>query len=158
MEKKKRMIVKRRAYVACDGGSRNHTCWYGCTACGSCIEACPKHAISFNGNGVAAVDSGQCVGCRLCEKACPQGIVHMRRLEDAFFVRCSNQDKGAEASKACDVSCIACGLCTRNCPSEAIMVEDGCAWIDQDACLSCGNCVVKCPRKAVYDIRGFIKR
>lgn len=151
-------VIKKRAYVACSGGTRNHTCWYGCTGCGSCIEACRKDAIFLNSYGIAQVKEEACVGCRLCEKACPQKIIHMHRAGEAFIVRCSNRDKGADARNACDVSCIGCGLCRKNCPSEAIWIEDNCAWIDENECLSCGNCVIKCPRKAVYDIREMIKR
>lgn len=152
----KRMIRK-RAHVACNGGSHNHSCGYGCIGCGACVTACRKDAIHLNEQGVAEVEEEKCVGCALCQKACPQNLIRMHRAGEAFFVRCSNRDKGAEAKKACEVSCIACGLCYKNCPSEAIQVKDGCAWIEEDLCLSCGNCVVKCPRNAVYDIRGIIR-
>lgn len=155
---RKNKVIRKRAYVACNGGDQNHVCWYGCTACGSCVEACRKNAVSFNEHGVAQVDEELCVGCGLCEKACPQRIIHMHRAEESFIVRCSNRDKGKNAKDACDVSCIACGLCRKNCPSEAVQIEDGCAWIDENACLSCGNCVIKCPRKAIYDLRGIIRR
>lgn len=155
---KRKKAVKKRAYVACSGGSRNHICWYGCTGCASCVEACRKNAVFINEHGVAEIREELCVGCRLCEKACPQGIIHMHKLGEAFVVLCSNRDKGAEARKACDVSCIACGLCRKNCPSEAVQIEENCAWIDEEACLSCGNCVVKCPRNVICDIRGIIKK
>ncbi len=149
---------KQCAYVACAGGERDHTCRYGCTGCASCVEVCKKQAIKINTYGVAEVDPGKCVGCRLCEKACPQGIIHMRSAAEVFFVRCSNREKGAEARKACEASCIACGLCEKNCPSEAARVEDGCARIWEETCLSCGNCVVSCPRGVIYDARGIIRK
>lgn len=149
--------LKKRAYVACNGGGNNHSCTYGCIGCGACAAACRKDAITIDENGLAHVSIESCVGCRLCEKACPQGIIHMRSLEENFVVLCSNRDKGPAARTACDASCIGCGLCTKNCPSEAIRVIDGCAIVEEDLCLSCGNCVVKCPRKAVHDLRGFIK-
>lgn len=114
--------------------------------------------MSINAQGVAEIDRDNCVGCRLCEKACPQQIIHMHNVGETFLVRCSNRDMGAPARNACDVSCIGCGLCHRNCPSEAIQIEDNCAVIYEADCLSCGNCVVKCPRNAIVDIREFIKK
>lgn len=153
----KKERVAKRAFVACNGGDRNHSCQYGCTACASCINACPKHAIVLNGHQVAEVKESLCVGCGLCAKSCPQGIIHMQNVGEAFLVRCSNHEKGAEARKACEASCIGCGLCAKNCPSNAIQVEAGCARISEESCLSCGNCVVKCPRHAVYDRRGIVR-
>jgi len=36
-----------------------------------CAEACPVGAIHKNENGVVAVDTPACIGCRACESACP---------------------------------------------------------------------------------------
>ncbi len=145
------------AYVACNGGEKNHSCTYGCVACGACVQTCPNGAASINLHGVAQIDETKCVGCGLCEKACPQGIIHMHSAGVPFLVRCSNQDKGADARKACDTSCIACGLCEKNCPAGAVQVNHGYAQISEEKCLSCGNCVVKCPRNVIFDVRGIIR-
>lgn len=48
---------------------------FDCCGCGACIQACPKHCISFNedeqGFFYPLVDIGLCVDCHLCEKVCP---------------------------------------------------------------------------------------
>ncbi len=41
----------------------------------ACEEVCPRHAISRGPNGVLSVDEEKCVGCRMCEIACPVGAV-----------------------------------------------------------------------------------
>lgn len=46
-----------------------------CTACGACVSACPKQCIEIQENefyeGVAIINSSECVHCGLCKKVCP---------------------------------------------------------------------------------------
>ena len=42
-----------------------------CVACGVCLNACRKEAISVYRGCYAQVDADKCVGCGLCAKACP---------------------------------------------------------------------------------------
>ena len=46
-----------------------------CVACGVCLKACPRGAISVYKGCYAQVDDAKCVGCGLCAKACPAGCI-----------------------------------------------------------------------------------
>lgn len=46
-----------------------------CVACGVCMKACPKSAISIYKGCYAVVEEAKCVGCGLCTKACPAGCI-----------------------------------------------------------------------------------
>ena len=46
-----------------------------CVACGVCLKACPKGAISIHRGCFAQVEAAGCVGCGLCAKACPAGCI-----------------------------------------------------------------------------------
>ena len=46
-----------------------------CVACGVCMKACPREAISIYKGCYARVDAGKCVGCGLCARACPAGCI-----------------------------------------------------------------------------------
>ena len=54
-----------------------------CVACGVCMKACPKEAISIWRGCYAAVVSEKCVGCGLCAKACPAGCIAVRERSEA---------------------------------------------------------------------------
>jgi NAD-dependent dihydropyrimidine dehydrogenase PreA subunit len=45
-----------------------------CNACGTCVEACPRGAISI-GQGVAEVSAEGCDECGKCVSECPQGAI-----------------------------------------------------------------------------------
>ena len=40
-----------------------------------CEIVCPAHAISRSNSGVIMVDEEKCIGCKLCEMACPVGAI-----------------------------------------------------------------------------------
>jgi len=52
----------------------------GCTLCRSCVNVCPTHAFVFD-EGAQALQFKHiaCVGCGLCEQACPERVITLRR-------------------------------------------------------------------------------
>ena len=46
-----------------------------CVACGVCVKACRKGAVSIYKGCYAKIDGNTCVGCGLCAKACPAGCI-----------------------------------------------------------------------------------
>ena len=49
-----------------------------CVACGVCMKACLKGAVSVYRGCYALVDGEKCVGCGLCAKACPAGCIAIK--------------------------------------------------------------------------------
>lgn len=72
-----------------------------CTQCGECAAVCPVDAITET-DGVYRIDEDVCIGCHACVKACPHGVMIVRKGEDV-------------PSK-----CISCGACVDVCPTGAI--------------------------------------
>ena len=56
------------------------------------------------------LDREKCVGCGMCLKVCPHGVM----TKDNGAVRIDNRD-----------ACMECGACAMNCPTEALTVQAG---------------------------------
>ena len=52
-----------------------------CIRCGSCIEVCPKRAITMH-SGSAMIDEDLCIQCGACVDICPTGAIHEVALVD----------------------------------------------------------------------------
>jgi carbon-monoxide dehydrogenase iron sulfur subunit len=60
-----------------------------------CMEICPASAISENAEGVKTVDTEKCLGCRMCEIACPVGAIHVHPDTEAAVKcdQCMDEDE-----------------------------------------------------------------
>lgn len=107
--------------------------------------------------GVPQVDTSLCTACGSCVKACPRHIIELRPRgvkNRRVYVACRNQDRGPAAMKVCNTACIGCGKCAKECPFGAIVIENNVAYIDYTKCRLCRKCVNVCPRKAIAAV-GF---
>lgn len=76
-----------------------------CQQCNTplCMEACPTNAISRNeATGAMIVDDKACVGCRVCNMACPIGGISIDPVSNIAF-KCELCDGDPECVKYCDV-------------------------------------------------------
>ena len=90
-----------------------------CKACGKCVAKCPKHLIELvpydqttfvqcsshaKGKAVTSACEVGCIGCKKCEKTCPNGAITV----DNF---CAHVDYS---------KCTNCGACKEACPRHII--------------------------------------
>ena len=131
------------------GGSKE--CPFGCIGLGDCVNACEFDAMHLV-NGVAVVDRSACTACGKCMQTCPQSLIRLVPDTSLVSVRCHNTQKGADAKRACSVSCIGCRLCEKACEHDAVHVADFLSSIDPEKCVNCGACAAKCPTGAIRSL------
>ena len=53
-----------------------------CTACLSCVRACPYHVPVIDAEGISVIDSRGCQGCGVCAAECPAKAITLRHSTD----------------------------------------------------------------------------
>ncbi len=134
---------------AVQGG--NKACDYGCLGYGSCVKACKFDALKINEKGLAEVDPEKCTACGACIEVCPKGILSLVPYQSSVKVKCNNKQKGKSVKEVCARGCITCGICAKNCPFEAIKIneETNLPVIDYTKCRECLICYEKCPQHII---------
>ncbi|HIE16108.1 MAG TPA: Fe-S cluster domain-containing protein [Bacteroidales bacterium] len=101
------------------------------------------------------VREDKCTACGACVEACPKDIIELRTLgkkDRKIFVSCVNHDAAGPAKKSCQVACISCGLCDDACKFDAITIKDNLSYIDFEKCVLCRACVSVCPTNAIWEV------
>ncbi|MDW5300597.1 MAG: RnfABCDGE type electron transport complex subunit B [Sedimentibacter sp.] len=144
-----------KAAAAIAGGDKS--CQWGCLGYGNCVAVCAFDAIKIV-DGVAVIDKEKCTACGKCIEECPKGVIELVPYKNSVIVGCHNKDFGKAVKDVCSVGCIGCKICEKNCAFDAIHVIDNLARIDYDKCTHCMVCVEKCPTKAIQGDLSIIEK
>jgi electron transport complex protein RnfB len=93
------------------GGQKS--CSFGCLGFGDCVSVCPFDAIHMGETGIPVVDAGKCTACGKCVEACPKNIISLEAASEEYYVKCLSRDKITVVKNACEVGCIACKICEK---------------------------------------------
>jgi len=78
-----------------------------------------RHVLKRYDNGLE-----KCIGCSLCEAACPADAIFVESAENTDEQRFSPGERYASTYQINMLRCIYCGYCEDACPTEAIVLGD----------------------------------
>jgi [FeFe] hydrogenase (group B1/B3) len=125
---------------ACDGcPTKKYYITDGCRTCvaQSCINVCPKNAITKTSNNRMKIDEEKCINCGLCANSCNYNaiIVQERPCEIACSLNAIGKSKQSNEN-------------TNSLDSNDFK-SDNSPKINKDLCVNCGNCFKECPFGAI---------
>ncbi|MBT8140612.1 MAG: RnfABCDGE type electron transport complex subunit B [Gammaproteobacteria bacterium] len=140
------------------GGGKG--CHWGCLGFGDCERVCDFNAIAMNAHGLPVVDSDQCTACGDCVEICPKDLFSLQPVNSHLWVACKNQERGDEVLAECEVACTACERCAFDAPAGLIRMQDNLPVIDYSRRQDTRVPIERCPTGAIVWIderEGVIK-
>ena len=108
-----------RAAAQVAGGGKG--CFWGCLGLGDCERACDFDAIAMNEHALPVVDADRCTACGDCVDVCPKDLFSLEPVDHRLWVQCRSLEQGDELIEDCEVACTACGRCAMDAPGLVTM-------------------------------------
>ncbi len=125
-------------------------CAWACLGLADCERVCDYDAIFMNEHGLPVVIPERCTACGDCVEACPRDLFVVMPNEQSLIVQCRSLLEGDEAEALCKVACNGCGLCVTDAAPELIQIVDGLAVIDYERNQTADpKATARCPTGAI---------
>lgn len=135
------------------GGGKG--CAWGCLGLADCEVSCDFGAIQMTAAGLPKVDVALCTACGDCVEACPKGLFTILPLDGHLLVQCKNLVLGDDALDQCKAACTTCGKCVMDAADGLISVASGVAVVNYDKiALEAPNAATRCPTGAIAWLNG----
>ncbi|MEW7976997.1 MAG: RnfABCDGE type electron transport complex subunit B [Candidatus Sedimenticola endophacoides] len=141
------------AAAVISGGGKG--CSWGCLGLADCAIACTFEVIHMNPNGLPVVESDGCTACGDCVEACPRDLFEIVAESQRLFVQCATPLDGEAATHLCSVACDACARCAADAPPGLIEMRDNLPRINYTTGLTVSAAPTRrCPTGAIRWIAG----
>ena len=111
-----------RAAALVSGGAK--ACTWGCLGLADCAQVCSFGAIRMDEHDLPVVDEAKCTACGDCVEICPKQLFTLHPVSHRLWVSCRNLLENQFAEDACAVACTGCGRCALVAPALITMVNN----------------------------------
>lgn len=129
------------------GGGKG--CFWGCLGIGDCEVSCDFDAITMNEHGLPVVDVDKCTACGDCVEACPKDLFSLEPVSHKLWVACKNLEAGDDILEECQVACTACGRCAMDAPGDLITIVHNLPVVNYSAGGQTKDAIERCPTGAI---------
>ncbi len=137
-----------RAATTVSGGGK--ACAWGCLGLGDCEVVCDFDAISMDKQGLPQVNEDLCTACGDCVDVCPKDLFSLQPISHKLWVACKSHAEGDVAEAQCQVACTACGKCVADAAPGLIRLDNNLATIDYSRNnLATPVAIERCPTGAI---------
>ena len=136
-----------RAASLVSGGGKG--CFWGCLGHGDCDVVCDFDAITMNEFGLPVVDVDKCTACGDCVEVCPKDLFSLQPISHQLWVACKNLEHGDAVLEDCQVGCTACGKCAMDAPGELITMKHNLPLINYSENHQTQTPIQRCPTGAI---------
>lgn len=142
-----------RAAALVGGGGK--ACSWGCLGLGDCERVCDFDAIILNEHELPVVIDPLCTACGDCVDACPKDLFSMHPVSHRLWVACKSLEHGEKVLNDCEVGCDGCGKCAADAPQGLISMIDNLPVIDYSRNHDARQSIERCPTGAIvwYDAK-----
>ena len=147
-----------QAAALVSGGGKG--CFWGCLGHGDCEKVCDFDAITMDEHGLPVVDIEKCTACGDCVEVCPKDLFSLHPVSHRLWVQCKNLEAGDDILEDCQVACTACGRCAMDAPGELITMDNNLPVVNYMENHNTMDPIQRCPTGAIVwldDKLGVVK-
>jgi electron transport complex protein RnfB len=104
------------------GGGK--ACYWGCLGLADCADVCDFDAIQMDAHLIPVVSEAKCTACGDCVDACPKDLFSLHPVDHRLWVACKSLEAGDELADDCEVACTSCGRCAMDGPGLITMQDN----------------------------------
>ncbi|MDD2685770.1 MAG: RnfABCDGE type electron transport complex subunit B [Gallionella sp.] len=142
-----------RSAAVVGGGGK--ACAWGCLGLADCADVCDFDAIEMDEHGLPRIIADKCTACGDCVDICPKQLFSLQPVSHKLWLACRNEADPDTAEAACEVACTACGRCVADAAPGLIRLDRNLAVIDYTANEKSNRSAIdRCPTGAITWLEG----